>query len=285
MYKCDLCNKIFEYRSYLDRHKSKKISCILKKECIKCISCNLEFNYKSLLERHEKSKRHIMNINSANVHIGDVNNITNNNTNNTYNINNINNNIHLTLQTNGFSETSLECLRESVFESYLFDDHIANCLTQLKDNDIISKRSIINNSFKMIIELFKILNFNLVYEKNHNCKIFLFSKSALTNHIEYHLLEIDNEKKQYKLKFVKYDIFIEELLKLMNRVNAKFKNLDFDLLLTYINSNKKLIIDDEIKSNIENKLINIYNSFIESKDNITNEALMQNVINERKRLL
>jgi len=34
-----------------------------------------------------------------------------------------------------------------------------------------------------------------------NCKIFLFAKSSISNFVEYHLLEINNTRKQYNLKY------------------------------------------------------------------------------------
>ncbi len=293
IHKCSNCNKEFPSKSKLERHKERKKPCDSQKECYDCKLCKSNFNHKSLLERHEKTAKHITNINnSTNInHINNINNIHNgdNNTNNTYNINNVQNTIHLTLKTNGFSETNIECLRQSLFESQFYDNHIEDCLKQLRENDIYTRKGIMSHSFRIILEFFKILNFNLAYEKNHNCKIFLFSQSSNDKHIEYHLLEIDNENKQYQLKFVKYDDFIEELIKLMNRVNDKFKNENFKLILNFINTNKKLIMNDDIKNDIETKLMTIYNGFVEDKkrdeSKFENERLMQNLIDERKRML
>lgn len=60
-----------------------------------------------------------------------------------------------------------------------------------------------------------------------NCKIFLFAKSSISNFVEYHLLEINNTRKQYNLNFVKYETFIEGLLKLMKRLNERYDNENF----------------------------------------------------------
>jgi hypothetical protein len=83
-----------------------------------------------------------------------------------------------------------------------------------------------------------------------NCKIFLFAKSSISNFLEYHLLEINNTRKQYNLNFVKYETFIEGLLKLMKRLNERYDNENFEILLV-----------DNIKTFIETELLTVYNKF------------------------
>lgn len=41
MFKCDLCDKKFEYRSFLERHKNNKNPCNKPKEANNCYLCIL----------------------------------------------------------------------------------------------------------------------------------------------------------------------------------------------------------------------------------------------------
>ncbi len=75
------------------------------------------------------------------------------------------------------------------------------------------------------------------------------------------LLEIDNTRKQYNLNFVKYEIFIEGLLNLMKRLNERYDNENFEILLNFIDINKKLLLVDNIKTFIETELLTVYNKF------------------------
>ena len=52
-----------------------------------------------------------------------------------------------------------------------------------------------------------------------NCKIFLFAKSSISNFVEYHLLEINNTRKQYNLKYKMKD----QKMKRLEKENNKFK--------------------------------------------------------------
>ncbi len=289
---CNLCNKEFQSVWHLERHKNNKKSCI-SISTHNCIECKKEFKYKSKLDDHKKTKTHIANI-TNNITNND-NSITNINDNSTHNINNIQNNIHLTLQTNGFSETNLDALRGRIFNEYIKDKNILDSVTMIKeysnenkDEDYyMDKYFIFKNTFKTILEFFKELNFNLAYEKNHNCKIFLFAKSSISNFIEYHLLEIDNTHKQYNLNFVKYETFIDGLLNLMKRLNERYDNENFEILLNFIEMNKKILVTDNIKTFIENELLTVYNKFKleKEKTELENNNLMEGVIKERQRLL
>jgi hypothetical protein len=76
-----------------------------------------------------------------------------------------------------------------------------------------------------------------------------------------HLDEINNTRKQYNLNFVKYETFIEGLLKLMKRLNERYDNENFEILLNFIDINKKLLLVDNIKTFIETELLTVYNKF------------------------
>jgi len=292
MNKCDLCKKDFKTKYNLDRHKNSKKSCNLKNILYKCEECKREFKYKSKLEEHKQTKNHIITINNI---TNNDNSITNINDNSTHNINNIQNNIHLTLQTNGFSETNLDALRGRMFNEYIREKHILDSVKMITEysnenkdeNYYMDKYFIFKNTFKTILEFFKELNFNLAYEQNHNCKIFLFAKSSISNFIEYHLLEIDNTRKQYNLNFVKYETFIDGLLNLMKRLNDRYDNENFEILLNFIETNKKLLLTENIKTFIENELLTVYNKFKLKKEKIEleNNNLMEDVIKERQKLL
>lgn len=207
MYKCKKCKKEFKYNSWLIRHE---LSCKKIKKEYKCEVCKIECKKPSDLTRHKNTKR------CKEKHI--TYNISNINNNQTYNINNIQNNIHLTLQTNGFSNTNIEYIKEYDIKYILSNKGIENSIKMLEEKEYIDKIFIIEQGFKSIIEIFKKLNFNLAHERNHNVKIFLFTKSERNNYIEYHLIEIDNTRQQYTLNFVKFEVFIKELLKLMIRI-------------------------------------------------------------------
>ena len=290
MNKCNKCNKDFKTKYNLDRHNNSKTPCNLKNLIYKCVECKKEFKYKSKLEEHKQTKNHIITINNI---TNNDNSVTNINDNSTHNINNIQNNIHLTLQTNGFSETNLDALRGRMFNEYIKEDHILDSVKMIKDYSnedkdyYMDKYLIFKNTFKTILEFFKELNFNLAYEQNHNCKIFLFGKSSISNFLEYHLLEIDNTRKQYNLNFVKYETFIEGLLKLMKRLNERYDNENFEILLNFIDINKKLLLVDNIKTFIETELLTVYNKFKIENERLEkeNNNLMNGVIKERQKLL
>jgi len=68
-------------------------------------------------------------------------------------------------------------------------------------DDIYYDSVFIEHIFKLFINIFEKLNFNLAFTENHNCNIFSFAKSS-TNFIEYQLLEIDNTNKNYFKKCI-----------------------------------------------------------------------------------
>ena len=110
------------------------------------------------------------------------------------------------------------------------------------------------------------MNFNLAYSENHNCMIFSFFKTY-NNYIEYQLLEIDTDNSNYTRKCIKFELFIEEFLNLMKRVDRKFNIGDFNFVLNYIIRYKKMLFSSEnFKIVIENELLTSYNKFEESKN-------------------
>jgi hypothetical protein len=263
--RCQLCNKEFEYPYLLERHKNNKKPCNLQKMNYNCDLCKTNFDHKSHLDIHNKTKKHIKNVNNYNInninniHIGD-NNIT------------INNNITIV---RGFSETNINVISLEDFEKILaYNNKLHYYINLLKSDpdDIYYDAIFIEHIFKLFIVIFEKLNFNLAFTENHNCNIFSFTKSS-TNFIEYQLLEIDNANKNYFKKCIEYKFFIEEFLKLMNKINNKFNNSDFNFILNYTSKFKKYILDEtrNIKHFIENELLYAYSIFEESKLKVKTE--------------
>ena len=268
MFKCNLCDKSFEFKYYLDRHKNRKSPCDKSKESNCCDICNIEFSCNSKLERHKKTTKHITNI--TNIH----------NDNSTTNITNIYN---INYPLNSFSETSLNAISKSDIEYYLsYDYKLTNMLDDFEkdDDNIFGNSEYIVLSFEFFIRLFSKLNFNLAYTENHNCAIFSFFKT-FNNYIEYQLLEIDNINKQYEVKCIRYDLFIEEFINLMIKINKRFEIKRFKIILDYIKRYKKMVFSEGSKITIENKLLDEYNKFQEIKnkkkieDKLFNDALLE----------
>jgi hypothetical protein len=259
MYNCNLCNKSFKFRSKLNEHINRKIPCNKEKISTECKICNVDFTCSAKLERHNKSKKHI---NNYNIQIANT-------------INNINNyNINLTI-VRGFSETNINVISLEEFKKIItYDNKLYYYINLLKSDpdDIYYDAIFIEHIFKLFIVIFEKLNFNLAFTENHNCNIFSFTKSS-TNFIEYQLLEIDNANKNYFKKCIEYKFFIEEFLKLMNKINNKFNNSDFNFILNYTSKFKKYILDEtrNIKYFIENELLNAYSIFEQSKLKVKTE--------------
>ena len=111
MHQCNLCNKIFQSRCDLGRHKNRKKPCNIIEQ-YECKDCDKIFKYKSKLEEHNKTKNHLL----------IVNNITNNN---------IQINFNNNIQINGFSETNINVLTLKDIEDSLLDDN--NLIKMLED--------------------------------------------------------------------------------------------------------------------------------------------------------
>ena len=265
MHKCDLCQKVFEYKVYLERHKNNKKPCNVQKKIYNCEICKSKFDHKSHLDIHNKTKKHI---NNYNIHVENMN-ITNN-------TNIFNNTIHNHITVvRGFSETNINVINMSDFIKLLAYnnklDYYINLFNSDPD-DIYYDSIFIEHVFKLFINIFEKLNFNLAFTENHNCNIFSFTKSS-TNFIEYQLLEIDNANKNYFKKCIDYKLFIEEFLNLMKKINLKFNNSNFNFIINYTLKFKKFILDESrnIKFFIENELLNAYAIFEKSKLRVKTE--------------
>ena len=259
--KCELCQKVFEFPYLLERHKNRKKPCNIINNKFDCKLCNISFDHKSRLDTHNNSKKHI---NNYNIQIANtINNTTN------YNIHN-----HITV-VRGFSETNINVINLSDFIKLLAYnnklDYYINLFNSDPD-DIYYDSVFIEHVFKLFINIFEKLNFNLAFTENHNCNIFSFTKSS-TNFIEYQLLEIDNANKNYFKKCIDYKLFIEEFLNLMKKINLKFNNSNFNFIINYTLKFKKFILDEtrNIKFFIENELLNAYAIFEKSKLRVKTE--------------
>jgi hypothetical protein len=266
MHKCNLCDKIFPSESKLSAHKNRKNPCNSIKQSMECTICNIKFEHKSHLERHNKTKKHINNYNIQ---------IANNITNNFNNINNYNNimNCHLDVILNVFEKTNVNKLSITDIENEYFDTkHLDNIFKEFEDeNDIYPSNEYFIYCFNYFIKLFTKLNFNIAYSENHNCRCISF-KRIDTNIIEYQVLSIDNITNEYTWDIINYNIFIEKFLELMQNINNRFKNNNLTKVLDYVNKYKsKFLLDDMCKIKLENNLLDEYNKFKQSKEDIHKE--------------
>jgi len=265
---CQLCDKFFPSESKLLAHKNRKTPCNKSKSTFNCEICKSNFDHKSHLERHEKSTKHITNYN--NIHNGDNINI------------NITNNFHIHTPVNSFSETCLNIINNSDIEYLLAHDY--EILQIIKDEDLMTcgDSVYIVAIFKFFIKLFSKLNFNLAYSQNHNCAIFSFFKTH-NNYIEYQLLEIDNKNKKYQAQCIKYELFIEEFINLMKKIDYTFKVAKFKIILDYVIRYKKMVFSDNSKTIIENELLRSYNEFISTKNSKEEEDKEFNIALQNSR--
>jgi len=266
MFICNLCNKEFKYKSKLEEHKNRKTKCNIIKDNTNCDICHINFNFKSDLERHNKTKKHI---NNYNIQI--VNNITNNFT----NINNYNNimNCHLDVILNVFEKTNVNKLSITDIENEYYDTkHLDNIFKEFEDEGMVyPSNEYFIYCFNYFIKLFTKLNFNIAYSENHNCRCISF-KRIDTNIIEYQILSIDNITNEYTWDIINYNIFIEKFLDLMQNINNRFQNNNLTKVLDYVNKYKsKFLLNDTCKVKLENNLLDEYNKFKLSKENIHKE--------------
>ena len=162
-------------------------------------------------------------------------------------------------------------------------DEIERCIQNIKDNKSFTIHTNLKIIFDAIIHILKFLNFNVAFVKNNNCQMIFFTQTE-GNFVKYYLLEINNEKKQYFHKVVDYDIFIEELLKIMDRLNEKHNVEFFDITLKYIKSNIKELCDKDIKKYIEDKIIKMYTDFQLTYSN-KNEKMIKKAMDETQKII
>ena len=265
MPKCDLCDKKFPSESKLLAHKNRKNPCNSIKKSTECIICNINFPCFAKLERHNNSKKHITNYNIQ---------IANNITNNFNNINNYNNmDFRLDVILNIFEKTNVNKLSNTEIENeYYNTKHLENIFKEFEiENDMYPSNEYFIYCFNYFIKLFTKLNFNIAYSENHNCRCISF-KRIDTNIIEYQVLSIDNITNEYTWDIINYNIFIEKFLELMQNINNRFKNNNLTKVLEYVNKYKsKFLLDDMCKVKLENNLLDEYNKFKQSKEDIHKE--------------
>lgn len=289
MYKCEDCNQEFKYLSYLTRHKDRKTQCNKSTEDLKCNVCDVQFKSNYEKKRHEKSNRHIAkqsNINNVNI----MNNTLHNST-----INSIINNIHISLNPmNIFSKTNISLLKDynlellskagiQAWKDFLkYDsDHPEEYFDHYRHQTCNTKY------MESLLDILKELNFNMANPQNNNCKILIFvtNNEQLLNEPLYLILEM-NENNQYTWKQITYDMFINELLTLMNEIKTHFNIESFNIIMDHVNTYVK---DNEtmkqtIKKQIEIKTKNLVSSKFTCNSAVDNRKSMKDFMDNETKL-
>lgn len=278
MFTCNICNKELKSKNNLNKHK------LIHNKKIRCEVCNIDFRDNFNKTKHENTVKHKTNIQ------------TQNNYHNTGDVNYINNIINLTLNVHPFNKTNFNLIKKHDIEMLLLDtDNIINNLHHIStfdnnDNEIkIIKPD--ENDFKILIKLllqiFKLTNFNINIEENQNCKILLFIETQSSKYLEYLLLNLNIQTNELNWDKLEYTQFIKEFVNLMKLFN---NNIKLDNLTKILNIIDKYFINDEqliflLKKDIENELFSIYNKFIEEKEtkNLLNNPKLKDRIEEYRK--
>jgi hypothetical protein len=249
MYKCNNCNKEFNYESKLKEHKNRKTPCNQQKEELECKSCNLKFTRLFNKKKHEQTNKHIQNYNKY---------IQNNVNGDNVAGDKINNIINLTLNVNSFRKTDTSNVRKNIIEDigeYIYLDVI--------NKKYLPEIEKVKTLFNYVIEILEKLHFNLDIEENHNLKILLMFPGIKKKVYEYLILEINPETKDIIWNALDYKELLKQLFEHLYNLNNKIKNDNYDkfisLLKRYILSNEETY--DELKPYIEDKLNNMYINF------------------------
>lgn len=267
MYKCNKCEKDFKFKSHLERHKNIKTPCNKHKEELSCDICNINFKCKTEKLRHEKSKKHITN----NINYNIINNVNNGTINNNY----------ITV-INSFIETNINVLKEKDDIINIYED--STKLIQIWNNfedegDIYPNNLYYTYCIEYFIKILSRLNFNLAYTENHNCNFLSFLEVG--RGLEYKILIVDQIMKTYEWNNITYIDFMEKFISLMENINNKFKNENFNKVLKYVLRYKNTYISDLfVTSEIEKKLLS---SYIEFEKNKNESKLLEDEITKKRK--
>ncbi len=237
---CNKCNHEFLTKSNLNRHLKKKNTCIKENDSLLCEFCNLTFTQMSSKTRHEKSNKHKLQVNFN----------SNNNINGNYNQvgnNNLMNIVHLTINTNPFKDTNLNCIDSSILENIVF-----KFIDNQKENKVFV------HNFMHLVKLLEKIHFDLRNETNQNLRILLMFPNLSKKIVEYLILEINPETKEIMWYRLEYEEFLDKLIILMEELNNK---LNVDKFIDYINYMKIELYKKENKNIIEAKLIQLYKNY------------------------
>lgn len=248
-FKCEKCNKEFKNKYILNNHLTKKNPCNKIKEKLKCTICNIEFNRKFHKEKHEQTSKHI-----KNVTINGNNNI----------VDSFNNIVNLTLSTNPFKHTNLDCIDYEMLEN------IYNKFKNSLEKDDKYKFMV---NFRSIIYLLEKIHFDLRNKANQNLRILLLFPNLEKKIIEYLILEINTETKVVTWQRLEYVEFLDKLIELLEKLNERHEVENFT---QYIDHMKLILYNPNNKQNIEHMLTNMYKSYNynQEKDKRTSSTIL-----------
>ena len=249
MFKCDKCNKKFEFDSKLKEHKKRKTPCNIPKENLECRSCDLTFTRLFNKKKHEQTNKHIQNYNKY---------IQNNVNGDNIAGDKINNIINLTLNVNSFRKTDTSSIRKNIIEE--IGEYFYVEIMKKKELEEIDK---VKKLFEYVIEILERLHFNLDLEENHNLKILLVFPGLKKRVFEYLILEINPETKDIIWNALEYKELMKQLFEHLYNLNNKIQNDNYDKFISLLK--RYILINEEtyetLKPYIEDKLNNMYLNF------------------------